>query len=187
MPTPERTNIDAIVAAALDILERDGVDALTMQAVAAAVGVRAPSLYKRVRGRNDVIRLVMERIAVDLGAALDDATAQMEDPRQRALALLHATRAFAHARPNAYSILFARLPDDALADPAVLAQAIAAVLTVSTDLVGEEHALAGARTLTAWVHGFVTMELADRFRMGSDLDDAFDYGARRIADALARG
>ncbi|MDL9978164.1 TetR/AcrR family transcriptional regulator [Microbacterium sp. ASV49] len=186
MPTPERTNREAIVAAATGILEREGLDALTMQAVAAAVGVRAPSLYKRVRSRNDVIRLVMEGVAEDLGNALDTAVRGIPDPRERALALLDATRAFAHARPNAYSLLFARLPDDALADPEVLAGTIAAVLSVSTDLVGEEDALAGARTLTAWVHGFVTMELAGRFRMGSDLDDAFAYGARHIADALAR-
>jgi AcrR family transcriptional regulator len=185
MPTPERTNVDAIVAAATEILERNGADALTMQAVAAAVGVRAPSLYKRVRSRNDVIRLVMERVAIDLGDALDAAVDGIHDPRERVLALLHATRAFARARPNAYSLLFARLPDDALPEPAVLAGTIAAVLRVSADLVGEGHALEAARTLTAWVHGFVSMELADRFRMGRDVDEAFEYGSRRIADALA--
>jgi AcrR family transcriptional regulator len=185
MPTPERTNVDAIVTAATEILEHQGVDALTMQAVATAVGVRAPSLYKRVRSRNDVIRLVMERIAIDLGDALDAAVDGIRDPRDRALALLRATRAFAHARPDSYSLLFARLPDDALPEPAVLAGTIAGVLRVSTELVGDEHALEAARTLTAWVHGFVSMELADRFRMGRDVDEAFEYGSRRIADALA--
>jgi AcrR family transcriptional regulator len=184
MPTPERTNVDAIVTAATEILERNGADALTMQAVAAAVGVRPPSLYKRVRSRNDVIRLVMERVAIDLGDALDAAVDSIHRPRERVLALLYATRAFARARPNAYSLLFARLPDDALPDPSVLARTIGAVLRVSTALVGEEHSLEAARTLTAWVHGFVSMELADRFRMGSDVDEAFAYGSRRIADAL---
>jgi AcrR family transcriptional regulator len=200
MPTPERTSLDAIVAAATEIVDTEGPDSLTMQAVASAVGVRAPSLYKRVRSRNDVLRLVVEQVAIDLGNALDsavdgvdpaDETADMKAATagERVIALARATREFARARPHAYSLLFARLPDDALPDPAVLARTIAAVLRVSGEHVGEADALSGARTLTAWVHGFVTMELAGRFRMGGDsaghLDDAFEYGARRIAAALA--
>jgi AcrR family transcriptional regulator len=199
MPTPERTSLDAIVAAATEIVDTEGPDSLTMQAVASAVGVRAPSLYKRVRSRNDVLRLVVEQVAIDLGNALDSAVdgAGPDDETagakttagDRVIALARATRAFARARPHAYSLLFARLPDDALPDPAVLARTIAAVLRVSGEHVGEADALSGARTLTAWVHGFVTMELAGRFRMGGDtaghLDDAFEYGARRIAAALA--
>lgn len=185
MPTPERTNVEAIVDAATTILESDGLEALTMQAVAAAVGVRAPSLYKRVRSRNDLIRLVMERAAIALGTTLGDAVAGLDDPRERTLAIADATRAFAHAHPRAYALLFAPLPDDALPDPAVLEGTVAAVLSVSADLAGAEHQLEAARTLTAWVHGFVTMELAGRFRMGGDVDDAFAYGARRLADALA--
>ena len=35
------------------------------------------------------------------------------------------------------------------------------------------------RTLTAWVHGFVSMEL------GGDLERAYAYGIDRLADALA--
>ena len=60
MPTPDRTSLADIVAAARQILESEGLAGLTMQAVAQRVGVRAPSLYKRVRNRDDLIRLVTE-------------------------------------------------------------------------------------------------------------------------------
>ncbi|MGX5694940.1 TetR/AcrR family transcriptional regulator [Agromyces soli] len=184
MPAPERTSLPQIVAAATALLEASGVEALTMQAVAAEVGVRAPSLYKRVRGRDALLALVAEGIARELGATLELAAGGAETGRRRLVALANAVREFARERPEAYSLLFARLPDAARPDPAVLAGSVAVVLRVAADAVGPERALDAARLLTAWVHGFVSMELADRFRMGDELDRAFAFGADRLADAL---
>ena len=68
MPTPERTSVDEIVSAARDLLEKDGLAGLTMQAVAHRVGVRAPSLYKRVQSRDRLIQLVAEATLTELRA-----------------------------------------------------------------------------------------------------------------------
>ena len=51
-------------------------------------------------------------------------------------------------------------------------------------LAGPDHVLEAARTVVAWASGFVGMELAGAFRLGGDVDAAFDYGARRIAAAI---
>ena len=45
---------------------------------------------------------------------------------------------------------------------------------------GEAGALAAARTVAAWAHGFVSMELAGAFRLGGDVDDAYDTGIEVI-------
>ena len=58
MPTPDRTSLAEIVDAGRGILESAGPSKLTMQAVAERVGVRAPSLYKRVRDRDALLELV---------------------------------------------------------------------------------------------------------------------------------
>src|SRR4051795_7769933 len=73
MPAPARTSTAAVVAAGRAILERDGLEALTMQAVADAVGVKAPSLYKRVVGRDGLVRLVVDQVALELAAEIDGA------------------------------------------------------------------------------------------------------------------
>ena len=66
MPAHSQTSTAAIVAAGRRLLEERGTEALTMRDVADAVGVRAPSLYKRVRGRADLVRLILEDVTDEL-------------------------------------------------------------------------------------------------------------------------
>jgi AcrR family transcriptional regulator len=58
MPTPERTSYAEIVATGREVLEESGPAGLTMQRIAEKVGVRAPSLYKRVRDREALVEAV---------------------------------------------------------------------------------------------------------------------------------
>jgi AcrR family transcriptional regulator len=110
MPTPSRTSTAQIVAAGRAILEAEGLRGLTMQRVAAAVGVRAPSLYKRVDGRGALVRLITADVLGELSAVLE-AAADTGDPRRDLAAIATAFRAFAHEHPEAYGILFRRLPE----------------------------------------------------------------------------
>ncbi|HWU46555.1 MAG TPA: WHG domain-containing protein [Humibacter sp.] len=184
MPTPQRTTRDQIVHEALAIVAEGGLERLTMQAVADRVGVRAPSLYKRVRGRSQLVGLVVEAASVQLGKRLEAAVAADAEPREALRSLGEAFRSFAHERPDVYALMFTRLPPDSRPSPDVLRAASAPVLRVATALAGEHDALEAARTLTAWAHGFVDMELAGAFQLGGDPGRAYRYGLERIADAL---
>ena len=183
MPTPARTSVDEIVAAGRSILEAEGLERLTMQRVAAVVGVRAPSLYKRVRGRDDLVRLIANDVARELADMLD-AAATGGDPRTDLRALAVAFREFALAHPEAYTLLFARLPEAARVDPAVNARASETLLRTAAALATPEHALEAARTVVAWANGFVSMELADAFRLGGEVDRAFAYGIDRLTRSI---
>jgi AcrR family transcriptional regulator len=184
VPTPARTSTDEIVRAGRGIIEDEGIDGLTMQAIAARVGVRAPSLYKRVRNRNDLLRLVANDAAAELTRDLDGA-ATTGDARRDLRALATAFRAFAHRYPGAYSLLFARLPDEARADPEWSVKASAPVIAATERLAGTDQALEAARTVVAWANGFIAMELAGAFRLGGDVGRAFDYGIDHLAAAIA--
>jgi AcrR family transcriptional regulator len=185
MPTPARTSVEEIVLAGRAIVESDGLDGLTMQRVAAAVGVKAPSLYKRVRNRQDLIRLFIEDVARDLTETLDRA-ATTGDPRRDLQDIADALRSFAHSQPTAYGLLFAQLPAESRPDQGVLAGTAVGVVRVAGFLAGPDEALEAARTIVAWAHGFISMELAGAFRLGGDIDRAYAFGVERIADALGR-
>ncbi len=184
MPTPSRTSTAEIVAAGRRILEAEGFNGLTMQRVAAAVGVRAPSLYKRVSGRGELIRL----IAADVGDELErelDAAAVGRDPRRDLLAIATAFRAFAHANPEAYALLFRPLPEAAHTELDLAAPGFDALFRTVEAIAGPADRLEAARTVVAWANGFVSMELAGAFRLGGDVDRAFTFGAERIAVAIS--
>lgn len=183
MPAPERTTTAAIVAAGRAIVEAHGVDALTMQAVADRVGVRAPSLYKRVAGRDALLAAVVAAALDDLVEAIV-AASDAAAPHDRLVAMAKATRAFARANPVGYGLVFAP-PPTARPDATALAHAAAPLLAATRELVGDAAALDAARLLTAWLHGFLGMELAGAFRLGGDVDRAFEYGLDRILESVA--
>ena len=184
MPTPSRTSTAQIVAAGRAILEAEGFEGLTMQRVAAAVGVRAPSLYKRVDGRRELVRLIAADAAADLSRALE-AAATTGDPARDLVRIATAFRAFAHAHPEAYALLFRRLPEGWNPDVDLGSPGFAALFRTVEAISGEERRLEAARTVVAWANGFVGMELAGAFRLGGDVDRAFAYGAERIAAAIS--
>jgi AcrR family transcriptional regulator len=185
MPTPARTSVDEIVNAGRAILDADGLDALTMQRVAAVVGVRAPSLYKRVRDRDALVRLVAADVLAELGARIDGA-ARTGDPAADLRAVAHAFRRWAREHPGGYALLFSRLPDAWRLEPDTDPQAgpFAALFRSVAALAAPDLTLEAARTVVAWASGFVGMELAGAFRMGGDVDAAFDYGVERVVRAI---
>lgn len=184
-PARARTSNTEIVAAGRALLESGGLGAVTMQAVAARVGVRAPSLYKRFPSRGALIAAIATATLEELGEQLaplsrePDAAAGL-----RKLALTY--RAFAWANPRAFELLSMNLPIDWRASVEDTARATSTVLTLAERLVGQEQALEAARLITAFANGFIAMELAGAFRLGGDVGESYRYGVNAIIGALAR-
>lgn len=185
MPTPAHTSLEAIVRSGRAILEAEGLAGLTMHRVADAVGVRPPSLYKRVRNRGELVRLIGSDVARELGQAIGDA-ASSGDPRADLRSTALAFRSFARARPQAYRLLFDPLPNAWRPDPDAGREAVEVLFRVLASVVEPADVLPAARTLVAWAYGFVSMELADTFRLGGDVDEAFAFGVDRLVEAIAQ-
>lgn len=186
MPAPERTSLDQIVTAARQILETHGADRLTMQAVAARVGVRAPSLYKRLASRDALLSLVADAAVRDLGRRFEAATPdQPDDPRATVAAYAITMRRFAAAQPASYGLIFAARSDGVRPLLDVLIEVTEPLLRTMEALTGPADALNAARLVTAWAHGFISMELVGAFELGGDIDDAFEYGLSRLVASLS--
>lgn len=174
MPTPSRTSLEAITAAGSRILDERGLSGLSMQAVAQSVGVKAPSLYKHVADREALVTLVANSAATDLASHLG--------PHDDLPDLARTLRAWAKNHPERFRLVFS-----GRGSPDVSAAAGASLLRAARDLVGPAHKLSAARLVTAWATGFISMELAEAFQLGGDVDEAFEYGIDRLAAALRAG
>jgi AcrR family transcriptional regulator len=65
-PRDRSLSREAIAAAALEIVDREGLDAVTMRRVAEALGTGAASLYAHVGGKEELLELVVERAIGEL-------------------------------------------------------------------------------------------------------------------------
>lgn len=166
-------NPEAVVDAAAAIADEGGLEALTLAAVAAALGVRTPSLYAHVGGFDDLRRRLAIRGAQDLEGLLGRA-ATGRAQRAALTAAAHAYRRYAREHPGTYaSAQRAPNPGDelAIAAAARVVDVLRAVLD-GYDVHGED-AVHAIRAVRCGLHGFVTLEAAGGFGLPESVDESF--------------
>lgn len=174
---------DVVIRSTAALIDREGLEAVTLARVARDLGVRPPSLYNHVAGRRALIRLV----AIDGVARLADAcrSAAMGLAGVDGLrAIADAYRAFAVAHPGVYVLTQRARPGDAEYEAGAtrLLEAVFAVLSglglPDADLV---HA---TRAVRSALHGFVVLEAGAGFGMDVDVDDSFEWLVAAMVSGL---
>lgn len=150
---------DEILDVAERLLAAEGPEAVTMRRVADEMGIRAPSLYKHVRNKDDIEAGLQERALVSMAQALRSVG--------DLASLAAAYRGWALQHPSLYRLATSvPLHRDRLS-PGVETAAAAPVVAAAG---GDEHR---ARALWALAHGMVMLELAGRFPADADLDQTW--------------
>jgi AcrR family transcriptional regulator len=180
-----RMGLDAerVVDAAAGIADAEGLEAVTLARVAGELGVRAPSLYNHVDGRDDVLRAIAVRGVRELASALREA-AVGRSSAEALTAAARAYRAYARAHPGRYAATVAAPTRGDDEHRAAASEAVDVMLAVMRgwDLEGDD-AIHAVRAFRSAVHGFVAIEAADGFGMAVDVDASFD----RLVATLAGG
>jgi len=171
MPTPAKTTNDDIVNAARALIEEEGPD-FSVATLAAHVGIRAPSLYKRFENREAILGAVELQVIAELGQVIAKPIARKSSAPLAAAA--RAYRKFAKANPCAYALLFATGSSGSKETQAARAASLAPVLDFFRETGSKTDPLSAARYVTTLLHGFVSMELAGAFYMGGSVDAAFE-------------
>ena len=165
-----------IVEQARLLYEEQGPEGLTMRSLAARLGIRAPSLYNHVRGKDELEVLLIVEALRGMGESLHAALTSVpaRSPRRTALtALAAAYRSWALAHPHLYRLATGgELAREQL--PEGLEAWTAAPLV---GVAGGEHR---ARAAWAFAHGMTILELDGRFPPSADLDAAWAEGVAAL-------
>jgi len=183
---PTRLSRDSIVNAALTFLDREGWDALTINALAMQLGTKGPSLYNHVNSLEDLRRTVRMRVVGDIidmlntvgeGRTRDDAVTAMAS----------AYRSYAHHHPGRYSA-FTRMPlggDDPEFTEATRAAAAPVISVLASYGLDGDNAFYAALEFWSAMHGFVLLEMTGAMT-GIDTDVVFTDMVMRLASGMER-
>jgi AcrR family transcriptional regulator len=167
-PYPARVDRDTIIRTARAMIEKDGLEQLSLNKLAKALDIKAPSLYHHVQNKSDLLHAVNLLTVQDLVDEMTAAVSQANgDGYVRLRALARAYRTYALAHPVAYRLLYIYWQDE----PAVTG-AILPLQTALLTLAGPDGG--PLRGLWALLHGFVALELAGYFQHGEAIHDSWE-------------
>ncbi|MFF5569923.1 TetR/AcrR family transcriptional regulator [Streptomyces luteogriseus] len=178
-----------VLAAALDLVDREGLSALTMRRLGAELGVEAMSLYRYAPGKTALLDGVVEALFLRLEERLAQASAQ----ETAAAAAIPEWRAELHRiarityqvcldHPEGAPLIFTRFTEVPLARraPAVLRDHERVLGALRDAGLDETRSAPALRAFTAWVLGYVSVELRAMVDNPREPDPAFRLGLYRM-------
>ncbi|GJF12540.1 TetR family transcriptional regulator [Mycolicibacterium cyprinidarum] len=183
-PRSAKLSRDAIVNAALTFLDREGWDALTINALANHLGTKGPSLYNHVQSLDDLRRTVRMRVVGDIIGMLNT-VGQGRSPDDAVMVIAGAYRSYAHHHPGRYSA-FTRMPlggDDPEFTEATRAAAAPVISVLANYGLDPDAAFFAALEFWSAMHGFVLLEMTGAM-VGIDTDAVFADMVMRLASGI---
>ena len=176
---------EAVVTAAAALADEQGLAQLTLARLAAALGIRPPSLYPHVDGLADLRARLGARGAWEMAAALQ-AAAGGRAGADALRAVADAYRAYAHAHPGTYTA--SQVAIDREENQAAGAVAVGVFLAVLNGYgITGDAAIHAVRAVRSALHGFVALEREGGFGIALSVDESFATLVRMLDAGLQRG
>jgi AcrR family transcriptional regulator len=166
-----------VVAAALEVVQAEGADALGISRVARELGIKPPSLYNHVRSGNELAWLVVLDANASLVAWLSAAVSAVDDPREQLRALAFGVRRWAKDNAGLYALMDRVKPDNEAPDAKPVLQELLGLFRRPLEQLGvpDGELVHAMRSLRSAVHGFVLLEASGQFQLADDPEESFAW------------
>jgi AcrR family transcriptional regulator len=151
-----------IIRAALEIMDREGLEAVSMRRIGRELGVEAMSLYNHVRDKEDILDGICEEVLAEFQLP------QVDDWVEAARLGAHEYRRLLRAHPNVITLMSERKGPFTNPD-SLRAYEFALDLFRSVGL-SKEDSVKAFHTFGGYILGYVMMELGPM--LGGSLDEA---------------
>ncbi len=177
MPYPSQIDRERIIETARELIETQGIDAVTLRMVADQLGVKAPSLYRYVKNKNAMLLAVNEVTHQELTDAIMQVADSSTPLSERLVSIAIAYRQYAHAHPVCYELAMSSNPE--IKPPQdVLVQQVLPLQALFAQLTNETVSLVALRGALALLHGWVSLEINQQLQRGGDLNAHFEQSFR---------
>lgn len=150
----------ALLDAAVVLLDRGGPEAVTLREVGAGAGVSRSAAYRHFVDKDALLSAVATDAWAAVAVGLDAITGDDSLSPERALrTALGALSDLGHSRPHLYRLMFAQKADDSESVAEAAGRAQDMFLELVGRLVGDEHARPYAGVLMAAAHGATDLDL----------------------------
>lgn len=176
-----RLSRERVLASALELVDRDGLSALSMRRLGAELGVEAMALYRYAAGKDALLDGLVEALHLELEERLaaDSAAA---DWRAELGRIARATYDVCLAHPQVVPLLSTRMLAVPLARRplATLRHHERVVALLEGAGLGTDRSAVVFRAFTAWVLGYVSVELQAMVDNPEEPDPAFRLGLHHM-------
>lgn len=162
-----------VLSAAIEAVEDKGLDELSMQDLAARLGVKPPSLYNHLSGLADVRRKLAKEVLRRMETAIrDSAVGRSGETAIREMALAY--RRFAKENPELYkAFASSRRPKDPEIEEAVKSLLGVFSRVLESNGLDPDKEIHFIRMFHCGLHGFVSLDAAGFFSGGASADESF--------------
>ncbi|MNJ55926.1 TetR/AcrR family transcriptional regulator [Paenibacillus bouchesdurhonensis] len=182
-----RPGLDAnvVLMAAVEIADRQGIQAVTLASIAASLGVRSPSLYNHIRGLEELKALLAQHALEQLYNKVSEASDGLSG-KKGIKQFAHAYIRFAQEHPGLYES--AQLVPQGL-NETELQKAGQRIVDWVLQLLqpfelSREDALHAVRGLRSLIHGFASLEQLGGFGLPLSLEKSLDFNLRIFLTGL---
>lgn len=152
---------DSLVEAAGELLEADGLEALSLREVARRAGVSTAAPYHHFADKQALLVALAVDGFDDLAAALTRATAKVKTPRARLQAVADGYLRFAKQRPALYQLMFSPLLAGARGKGPLFEASQRALSVLRGAVLGGKRGADAVDVLLAWALGHGVASLVE--------------------------
>ncbi|WP_328875195.1 TetR/AcrR family transcriptional regulator C-terminal domain-containing protein [Streptomyces sp. NBC_00287] len=176
-----RLSRERVLASALELVDREGLSALSMRRLGGELGVEAMALYRYASSKDALLDGLVEALYLELEERLA-AGPETTEWRARLHRIARAMYDVCLAHPQAVPLLSTRMLAVPLARrPLAVLKDHERVLALLREAgFDEERATAVFRAYTAWLLGYVSVELRQMVDNPDEPDPAFRLGLHRM-------
>ncbi|WP_127125786.1 TetR/AcrR family transcriptional regulator [Georgenia sp. SYP-B2076] len=176
---------ERIVAAALDLVDREGLEALNMRRLGAELGVEAMALYRYINGREDLLEAMVDHLTERLQLS-QEMDLRPDGGWQAYLQwLAHTVRDVAYAHPQVFPLMATRNPAAPWIRPPLRSLEVVEdfLMSLTTRGFSDDEAVAAYRAFSSFLIGHLLLDVAQRGAPTAPADEVLDEGGASVPNS----